>query len=83
MIITDILMPELDGSEVIMELLGNTAPILAISAGGDEQPQVRRHWLRRKPRCHGKTIFKRRVIEIKQLTAKEGYLHHAKYFIFS
>ena len=37
MIITDILMPELDGSEVIMELqaFGNTAPILAISAGGD------------------------------------------------
>ena len=37
LIITDILMPELDGSEVIMQLQasGNKTPILAISAGGD------------------------------------------------
>lgn len=37
LIITDILMPELDGTEVIMQLknAGNKTPILAISAGGD------------------------------------------------
>lgn len=37
LIITDILMPELDGTEVIMQLVnaGNKTPILAISAGGD------------------------------------------------
>jgi len=37
LIITDILMPELDGSEVIMQLQasGNNTPVLAISAGGD------------------------------------------------
>lgn len=37
LIITDILMPELDGTEVIMQLQasGSTTPILAISAGGD------------------------------------------------
>lgn len=37
LIITDILMPELDGSEVIMQLKnsGNDTPILAISAGGN------------------------------------------------
>jgi CheY-like chemotaxis protein len=36
LIITDILMPELDGTEVIMQLqsAGNTTPIIAISAGG-------------------------------------------------
>ncbi len=37
LVITDILMPELDGTEVIMQLrsAGNKVPILAISAGGD------------------------------------------------
>lgn len=37
LIITDILMPELDGTEVIMQLRsgGSQTPILAISAGGD------------------------------------------------
>lgn len=37
LIITDILMPELDGTEVIMSLRssGNKVPILAISAGSD------------------------------------------------
>ena len=37
LIITDILMPELDGTEVIMQLQsgGSQTPILAISAGGD------------------------------------------------
>ena len=37
LIITDILMPELDGTELIMQLraAGNQVPILAISAGGD------------------------------------------------
>lgn len=37
LIITDILMPELDGTEVIMRLreAGNDTPVLAISAGGD------------------------------------------------
>ena len=37
LIITDILMPELDGTEVIMQLQasGNRTPVLAISAGGD------------------------------------------------
>jgi len=37
LIITDILMPVLDGIEVIMQLrsLGDTTPILAMSAGGD------------------------------------------------
>lgn len=37
LIITDILMPELDGTEVIMQLhaSGNKTPVLAISAGGD------------------------------------------------
>lgn len=37
LIITDILMPELDGTEVIMQLRnsGNNTPILAISAGGN------------------------------------------------
>jgi len=36
LIITDILMPELDGTEVIMQLKASndTTPILAISAGG-------------------------------------------------
>ncbi len=37
LIITDILMPELDGTEVIIQLrnAGNDTPILAISAGGN------------------------------------------------
>ena len=37
LIVTDILMPELDGTEVIIKLheLGNDTPVLAISAGGD------------------------------------------------
>lgn len=37
LIITDILMPELDGTEVIVQLknAGNKTPILAISAGGN------------------------------------------------
>jgi CheY-like chemotaxis protein len=37
LVITDILMPELDGTEVIMSLRssGSKVPILAISAGGD------------------------------------------------
>ena len=37
LIITDILMPELDGTEVIIQLrnYGNNTPILAISAGGN------------------------------------------------
>ncbi len=37
LIITDILMPELDGTEVIIKLRdsGNKTPILAMSAGGD------------------------------------------------
>ena len=37
LIITDILMPELDGTEVIMQLreAQNQTPVLAISAGGD------------------------------------------------
>ncbi len=37
LIITDILMPELDGTEVIIQLRasGNKTPVLAISAGGD------------------------------------------------
>jgi DNA-binding response OmpR family regulator len=37
LVITDILMPELDGTEVIMSVRasGNKVPILAISAGGD------------------------------------------------
>jgi CheY-like chemotaxis protein len=37
LVITDILMPELDGTEVIMTVRasGNKVPILAISAGGD------------------------------------------------
>ena len=37
LIITDILMPELDGTEVIINLRasGNTTPVLAMSAGGD------------------------------------------------
>ena len=37
LIITDILMPELDGSEVVMQLqaAGDKTPVLAISAGGD------------------------------------------------
>ena len=37
LIITDILMPELDGTEVIIKLreFGNETPVLAISAGGD------------------------------------------------
>jgi len=37
LILTDILMPELDGTEVIFRLRasGNATPILAISAGGD------------------------------------------------
>jgi CheY-like chemotaxis protein len=37
LVITDILMPELDGTEVIMAVRasGNKVPILAISAGGD------------------------------------------------
>ena len=37
LVITDILMPELDGTEVIMAIraAGNQVPILAISAGGD------------------------------------------------
>lgn len=37
LVITDILMPELDGTEVIIQLRadGNKTPVLAISAGGD------------------------------------------------
>jgi DNA-binding response OmpR family regulator len=37
LVITDILMPEMDGTEVIIQLRtsGNQVPILAISAGGD------------------------------------------------
>jgi CheY-like chemotaxis protein len=37
LVITDILMPEMDGTEVIIQLraTGNQTPILAISAGGD------------------------------------------------
>jgi CheY-like chemotaxis protein len=37
LIITDILLPQLDGTEVIFQLraLGNNTPIVAISAGGD------------------------------------------------
>ena len=37
LVITDILMPELDGTEVILAVRasGNKVPILAISAGGD------------------------------------------------
>ena len=37
LIITDILMPELDGTEVIIQLhaSGNKTPVLAISAGGN------------------------------------------------
>ncbi len=37
LIITDILMPELDGNEVVIKLreLGNETPVLAVSAGGD------------------------------------------------
>lgn len=37
LVVTDILMPELDGSEVIMQMhtMGNKTPVLAISAGGN------------------------------------------------